>query len=171
MRIAALVLSVACVGLGCKPEKPAPAPPPSFFSGNPFSTAYGLRVDGKPFLARVALTETERAQGLMGVRLADGEGMLFVHPLPVRARFWMKDTPTDLDVGFFDREGRLLEVRHLRAQDTEVTESQSDQVRFALEMRHGWFAEAGIALGARLDLYDVVNAVRARGFSPTKLGL
>jgi uncharacterized membrane protein (UPF0127 family) len=107
----------------------------------------------------------------MGEQLANGEGMLFVNPLPVRARFWMKDTPADLDIGFFDREGRLLEVRVMRAQDTAVTESQSDQVRFALEMRQGWFAESGIAVGARLDLYEVVNAVRLRGFSPTKLGL
>lgn len=171
MRIAALLLSVVLLGLGCKPEKPAPTPPPSFFAGQPFATAYPLRLDGKPFMARVALTETERAQGLMGEQLASGEGMLFVNPLPVRARFWMKDTPTDLDIGFFDREGRLLEVRHLRAQDTQVTESQSDQVKFALEMRQGWFAESTIGVGAKLDLYEVVNAVRGRGFSPTKLGL
>jgi uncharacterized membrane protein (UPF0127 family) len=89
----------------------------------------------------------------------------------MRARFWMKDTPADLDIAFFDREGRLLKVAVMRAYDTEVTDSGSDNVKFALEMRAGWFREASIRTDAKLDLYTVVNAVRERGFKPTNLGL
>jgi len=159
---------LACLLLaGCDSEPP----PAADAAGLPFASVHELRLDGKPLLAQLAVTETERTQGLTGVVPGAGQGMLFVYPLPAKARFWMKDTPADLDIGFFDREGRLLQVRSMRAQDTEATESASDQVKFALEMRQGWFAEAGIREGARLDLYSVVNALRARGFNPTRLGL
>jgi hypothetical protein len=38
-------------------------------------------------------------------------------------------------------------------------------------MRAGWYADAGIRPGAKLDLYVIVNAIRDRGFNPTRLGL
>lgn len=152
---------------GCGKESPVVAAA----DGEPFAKAYELRLDGKMLLARVAVTEMEKSQGLMGVSPSSDEGMLFVYGSNIRARFWMKDTPADLDIGFFDREGRLLKVMTMRAYDTDVTDSGSDRVRFALEMRAGWFSEVGMAEGAKLDLYSVVNALRARGFNPTKLGL
>lgn len=162
--LAALVLAVLA---GCGGEKiPAPAA-----DGEPFNKAYQLGLDGKVLIARVAVTEMEKSQGLMGVSPSSDEGMLFVYSSDTHARFWMKDTPADLDIAFFDREGRLLSVTTMRAYDTDVTDSGSDRVRFALEMRAGWFSQQGMREGAKLDLYTVVNALRSRGFSPTKLGL
>lgn len=158
----ALVLLAGCDGN----KIPAPAP-----DGEPFTRAFDLKLDGKPLLARVAVTEMEKTQGLMGVSPSADEGMLFIYASDTHARFWMKETPADLDIGFFDREGRLIKVATMRAYDTDVTDSGSDRVRFALEMRAGWFSQQGMAEGAKLDLYQVVNAVRARGFSPTRLGL
>lgn len=152
---------------GCGREKPVVAAA----DGEPFTKPYQLRLDGKVLLARVAVTEMEKSQGLMGVVASADEGMLFVYGSDTHARFWMKDTPSDLDIGFFDREGRLLKVATMRAYDTEATDAGTDRVRFALEMRAGWFSESGMTEGAKLDLYEVVNALRARGFSPTKLGL
>jgi hypothetical protein len=52
-----------------------------------------------------------------------------------------------------------------------VPQRFADLIKFALEMRSGWFSEAGIGEGAKLDLYTVVNGLRARGFNPTRLGL
>lgn len=164
-----LLAILACMALaGCKPEQP---PVSAASDGQPFSSVHELRLDGKILLAQLAVTETERTQGFTGVSPQADKGMLFVYPLPARASFWMKNTPADLDIAFLDREGRILQIRHMRAMDTEATTSDSDNVKFALEMRHGWFAEAGIRTGAKLDLYSVVNALRARGFSPTRLGL
>lgn len=152
---------------GCGEQK---VQPPAG-GGEPFNRAFELRLDGKMLLARLAVTETEKSQGLMGVSPSSDEGMLFVYPTAIRARFWMKDTPADLDIAFFDREGVLLKVASMRAYDTEVTDSGVENVRFALEMRAGWFRDSGMREGAKLDLYSVINALRARGFSPTKLGL
>lgn len=152
---------------GCGDQKIQP--PAS--GGEPFGRAFEIKLDGKMLLARVAVTETEKSQGLMGIAPASDEGMLFVYPADIRARFWMKDTPADLDIAFFDREGVLLKVASMRAYDTEVTDPGIDNVRFALEMRSGWFRDSGMREGAKLDLYSVVNALRARGFNPTRLGL
>lgn len=164
-----LILSALALFLlvGC--DEPQVQPPAS--GGEPFSRAFELRLDGKTLFARVAVTEMEKSQGLMGVAPMSDEGMLFVYPSAIRARFWMKDTPADLDIAFFDREGVLLKVASMRAYDTEVTDSGVDNVRFALEMRSGWFRDVGMKEGAKLDLYSVVNALRERGFNPTKLGL
>lgn len=164
-------LVLALLGLGCKPADDKTAEPVVSVTAKPFATLFQLQLDGKPFLARLALTERERTIGLSGAPLPEGEGMLFIQPQAQRARFWMRDTPSDLDIGFFDRAGRLLEVKTMRAHDTQATESQSEDVRLALEMRAGWFADAGIRPGARLDLYVLINAIRDRGFNPTRLGL
>lgn len=162
-----LTLVIAWIITGCSEPK---VQPPAV-DGQPFSRAFELKLDGKMLFARVAVTEMEKSQGLMGVTSTSDEGMLFVYPANIRARFWMKDTPTDLDIAFFDREGVLLKVASMRAYDTEVTDSGVENVRFALEMRAGWFRDSGMKEGAKLDLYSVVNALRERGFNPTKLGL
>jgi uncharacterized protein len=166
MRFLAILASLLLAA--CGPDAPPPAP---VSEGLPFGSIHPLTLDGKAFLAQLAVTETERTQGLTGVSPKEDTGMLFVYPLPARGRFWMKDTPADLDIAFIDREGRILQILRMRALDTEATVSESDQVKFALEMRSGWFADSGIRPGAKLDLYGVVNALRARGFSPTRLGL
>ncbi|MFN7340967.1 MAG: DUF192 domain-containing protein [Opitutia bacterium] len=160
---------LACLALAaCKPATPVVE---AASGGLPFASVHELRLDGKVLLAQLAVTETERTQGFTGVSPQEDRGMLFVYPLPARGRFWMKDTPSDLDIAFLDREGRILQISQMRALDTEATVSESDKVKFALEMRRGWFAEAGIRPGAKLDLYSVVNALRARGFNPTRLGI
>lgn len=164
-RLHLLVLMSLLVACG---QQPIAAPKAD---GEPFAKAFELGLDGKKLFARLAVTEMEKSQGLMGVSPSAEEGMLFVYPSDTRARFWMKDTPADLDIGFFDREGRLLKVATMRAYDTEVTDPGTDRVRFALEMRAGWYSQAGMQEGSKLDLYTVVSALRARGFSPTKLGL
>ena len=170
-RLAAVVLLGLSLGWGaCAREEAVRAPVAA--APKPISEFFPIRVGDRVVRMQLAVRMDEMQRGLMGRRdLGPEDGMIFVYERPQQLSFWMRNTPTPLDIGFFDREGRLIKVATMRAYDTDVTDSGSDRVRFALEMRAGWFSQQGMAEGAKLDLYQVVNAVRARGFNPTKLGL
>jgi hypothetical protein len=62
-----------------------------------------IYVNDNPLTVEVANNPFSRAKGLQDRKiLAPNAGMLFVFPEPQILRFWMKDTPLDLDIGFFD---------------------------------------------------------------------
>jgi uncharacterized membrane protein (UPF0127 family) len=118
---------------------------------------------------RIAATDLEKARGLMGVtKLSDEEGMAFMYDAESQMRFWMKDTPLDLDIAFVARDGTVLEVRTMTAGDTETTASATDQVRFAIEMRAGWFGHFGVKPGDKVNVDDMRKALKARGFDPQR---
>jgi uncharacterized protein len=111
--------------------------------------------------AHVARTDEDRAQGLMHCeKLADDEGMLFIHDEPVQTCFWMKNTPLPLAIAFIDDEGRIDHLDEMAAHSTESV-CASAAVRFVLEVNAGWFAERGIEPGARIDGLPVMQAVGA----------
>lgn len=114
---------------------------------------------------RLAVTDLEKSRGLMGTaKLPEGEGMAFMYESDTQMRFWMKDTPLDLDIAFVSAEGVILEVKTMRAGDTTTTTSSSDKVRFTVEMAAGWYARAGVKVGDKVDLVAVHAALTARGF-------
>ena len=86
----------------------------------------------------------------------------------MRMSFWMKDTPLDLDIAFIARDGTVLEVRTMTSGDTETTTSTTDQVRFAIEMRAGWFGHFGVKPGDKVNIDDLRAALKARGFDPKR---
>jgi hypothetical protein len=49
--------------------------------------------------------------------------------------------------------------------------SRSRGIQFCLEMNQGWFKQAGVKPGARLDLKAVAAALHARGLKPEAAGL
>ena len=56
----------------------------------------------------------------------------------------------------------------MTAGDTETTSSGSDQVRFAIEMRAGWFGHFGVKAGDKINIDDLRAALKARGFDPKR---
>ena len=150
-------LSCTAGNVGSVASKPLPA-----------QTRFPIKFNnGKSIRVRLALTDIERSRGLMGCRgLEADEGMLFVYRTSELRAFWMKNVPIDLDIGYFDAAGRLLEVHPLRANDTESVYSESGEVRFCLEMNRGWFEQNEMlpGNGLALDLDSLEAAVRARGF-------
>ncbi len=78
--------------------------------------------------------------------------MLFVYPEPGILRFWMRDTPVDLDIGFFDAHGRLINIRRMKALDERTFHESDRPALYALEVPRGWFAEHAISPGAELTL-------------------
>ncbi|PWM29952.1 MAG: DUF192 domain-containing protein [Verrucomicrobia bacterium] len=150
----AAVAAAAVFSASCSPQPPAPAP---------FEALFPMRIGQKSFLARVACSDGEKAQGLMFVKsLPQDRGMLFVYRAPQRASFWMKDTFIALDIGFFDKDGILLGVEKLYPHNLDPVRSAGDNVAYCLETNAGWFGKNGIKSGDRLDKALVDAAIAAR---------
>lgn len=82
-----------------------PLPGPNGYQELTITTPDGEEVDYK---VEIADDPTERTKGLMyRTDINPDEGMLFVFPDAAERSFWMKDTPTSLDILYFD-ENRLL---------------------------------------------------------------
>jgi uncharacterized membrane protein (UPF0127 family) len=70
-----------------------------------------IQLDGTGWDVAIADDSALRARGLMQVEdLGALDGMLFVWPAEIQARFTMHNTLIPLDIAFFDANGDLLEV-------------------------------------------------------------
>lgn len=151
-----LLASVLCLAACGQPLQPQAS----------FETRFPLAIDQTQLSARVAFHPEEQQRGLMHVlEIPANEGMLFVYREPEQRAFWMKNTHLPLDIGFFDSEGTLLEVRELVPFDETPVSSTSRNVVMAIEMNRGWFQNHSIKPGAKLDLNRVRAALDARDIS------
>ncbi|MGH8020377.1 MAG: DUF192 domain-containing protein, partial [Opitutaceae bacterium] len=126
---------------------------------------FTIDVGGEAVLLRLAVRSHEQRRGLMHVKsMPENEGMLFLYQEPQRASFWMRNTFIPLDIGFFDPEGVLIEVRAMYPHVEDPVASGSENIQYSLEMNKGWFAAHGVKAGAKLDLAALRDALTARGF-------
>jgi len=133
---------------------------------------YTIAVGAKTVRMQLAVKRAEMEHGLMGrTDLKTDEGMLFIYAEPQRMSFWMRNTPTPLDIGFFTADGTLKEIYPLYPFDETPVASRGEALVFALEMKQGWFEFNGVKPGAQLDLKALAVALRVRGFSPAAYGL
>jgi uncharacterized membrane protein (UPF0127 family) len=116
-----------------------------------------VRVGNAELRVEVADNPTARTRGLMyRAALAPDAGMLFVWPSPRQLAFWMKNTGMDLDIGFFDAQGRLLNVATMQAHDAATRHVSAGPAVYALEANAGWFAANALGPGAKLALPSAV---------------
>lgn len=109
-----------------------------------------LKVGPHAVAAEVASTPDQRSLGLMyRFSLPADHGMLFVFPEPQPLAFWMRNTYIPLSIAFIDAEGRILNIVEMAPRSDATHPSRGDAL-YALEMRKGWFAERGVAPGARV---------------------
>jgi uncharacterized membrane protein (UPF0127 family) len=85
--------------------------------------------------------------------------------------FWMKNTPTPLDIAYYTPQGVLAEIYAAHPFDEKTIPSVNQRLQFVLEMNQGWYAANGVRPGAQLDLKTVAKAMRERGFNPVMYGL
>lgn len=99
----------------------------------------------------IADDDLERARGLMyRPPLPDNYGMLFHFQEPEHASFWMRNTPSSLDIIFIGVDGRILNIaEHTIPYSTEGVPA-AGLTRGVLEIRAGHSAELGIRLGDRV---------------------
>lgn len=129
----------------------------------PADSWFAIDVGGHTLQLQLAVTQAEQAQGLMGRKsLAKDHGMLFVFDRGKKQSFWMANTPLPLDIGYFDNDGILREVYPLYPFDRTSVISQRSDIRYALEMTQGWFAQNGVRPGAKIDLQALDAALKQR---------
>jgi uncharacterized protein len=173
----AVVVAVPSLGLvACAKEKAAAASMAGATSGTgaPKTVAdfFPIKVGNKIVRMQLAVRPAEMQRGLMERRdLARDDGMIFIYEKPQQMGFWMRNTPTPLDIGFFSTSGVLEEIYPLHPFDETTVASRSDHLQFALEMNQGWFRENAVKPGAQLDLKALADALKARGFEPRKFGV
>ncbi len=103
-------------------------------------------------LAEVAGTPELREKGLMDRgEVPDGTGMLFVFTRSEERSFWMRDTHVPLDIAFFDDANTIAGIKQMEALDETLTDSDI-ATALVLEVRQGWFAEQGIAVGTTAEV-------------------
>ena len=153
---------------GCG-KKPEAAPPEVYKSVADF---FPIKVGDRTVQMQLAVFPLEMQHGLMGRRdLGPDQGMIFIYQKPERMNFYMRNTPTPLDIGYFTGDGRLREVYPMYPFDERTVSSRSEAIQFSLEMNQGWYTANGVKPGAQLDLKALAAALKARGFEPKEFKL
>ena len=99
----------------------------------------------------IADTDQKRAKGLMYRKELDtNSGMLFIFPQEEILSFWMKNTYIPLSVAFIDRQGKILEIRHMKPLNDSIIYSSKSKALYALEVNLGWFNKNSIKVGCRI---------------------
>jgi len=100
--------------------------------------------------AEVAQTPSQQATGMMfRTEMGANEGMLFVNDERGMRCFWMRNTLIPLTIAFIADDGTIVNLADMQPRSDE-SHCSGAPVRFALEMRQGWFAQRGIKAGQRL---------------------
>ena len=127
---------------------------------------FNIQQGGKLTYLKIAGTDLEKSRGLMGVeKLPTDTGMVFMYEADQVMRFWMKDTPLDLDIAFVQADGVITEIRTMKAEDLTEVASQSSHIRFCIEMPAGWYAASQVKVGDSVNLAQLKAALAARGFN------
>lgn len=103
------------------------------------------------FSVELAVTDAERAQGLMyRKQLPEGEGMLFDFKRDENIAMWMKNTYVSLDMIFIAADGRIHRIAENTEPLSERVIPSGGPVRAVLEVVGGTAKKLGIAPGDRV---------------------
>lgn len=110
-----------------------------------------LRPDGSTaasLVAEIADTPETRAVGLMGRVLPDYMGgMLFLFERAEPQVFWMRNTPTSLDIIFIDARGRVLNIAAQTTPRSDQTYASTGEALTVVEAKAGFAARFGVRKG------------------------
>jgi len=142
--IATMALASAAATVGAHAQEPNDGQPQSL-------PIVAIHIGAATLKTEIASTPQEGEIGLMyRSSMPDNNGMLFVLPVGT-ATFWMKNTLIPLSIAFLDKNGTILELHDMKAMDTTITRSDSDQVAYAIEANLHWFDLNGIKPGVKID--------------------
>lgn len=128
-----------------------------------FEEYFSLSIENNDIFAQIAVTPEELSQGLMFRNNLDkNHGMLFAFDYPKRMSFWMKNVPIPLDIGYFDPNGRLIEIHSLYPNDEKPVFSKSHTIQYALEMNEGWYHRNKIKTGSYMNIEKALEYIKLR---------
>ncbi len=100
--------------------------------------------------AEVAQTSQQQQIGMMYRKeMGANEGMLFADGQASQRCFWMRNTLLPLSIAFIGDDGSIVNIADMQPQ-SDASHCSAKPVRYALEMRQGWFAKRGIKAGFKL---------------------
>jgi hypothetical protein len=165
-------LATALLFSGCGQPDSMAGKPAVVKEPQSISVWFKINLGGKILRMQLAVRPKELERGLMERRdLGPDDAMVFVFERPQPMSFWMRNTPTPLDIAYFSPEGTLVEYYPGYPFDEKSLPSRSQRLQFVVETHQGWFQAHGIKPGAQLDLSALSAALTARGFDPRKFGL
>jgi hypothetical protein len=127
----------------------ARTPTPTDEAGRPLEALTVVTASGEhQFLVEIADEEPERQRGLMfRPPLADDRGMLFQFPVAGEQAFWMRNTPSSLDIIYIDLTGRIVSIAHHTTPYSEAPVPSNGAANGVLELRAGRAEEIGAKAG------------------------
>ncbi|WP_298125274.1 DUF192 domain-containing protein [Brevundimonas sp.] len=100
------------------------------------------------FEVEIADDDAERQRGLMyRPPLADDRGMLFQFPDSAERGFWMRNTPSSLDIIYIAADGRIVSIAKHTTPNSESTYPSNGASKGVLELRAGRSDEIGAKPG------------------------
>jgi len=98
----------------------------------------------------LALTMAQQMTGMTArTEMGINEGMLFVYDQPDKRCFWMRNTLVPLSIAFLADDGSIVNIADMKPK-SEQSHCSAQPVRYALEMRQGWFDKRGLKPGFKL---------------------
>jgi len=106
-------------------------------------------VGAEELVTEMALTGEQQIAGMMWrTNMPENTAMIFPHPTPRQAAYWMKNCYVPLSIAYIDTAGVILEIHDMKPHDTNSVVSAAMNVRFALETPQGWFQRHNVSTGA-----------------------
>ena len=139
----AVVLSGVLMASACTRTGPMDA------SGQPLEALSVVTASGEhKFMVEIADDDAERARGLMfRPPLEDDRGMLFQFQTASEQSFWMKNTPSSLDIIYIDPRGRIVSIASHATPNSEAPIPSNGAANGVLELRAGRASEIGAKPG------------------------
>lgn len=147
------LLWLAMIAAGCG-QSNAPQPPAATLEdllpkeAQPKLRTMKLYLGAEVLEAELALAPQAIITGMMfRTNIQETDAMLFVLPYPQRASFWMKNCTESLSAAYITPDGVIAEMHRLEANNTNSVVAGTDNIRFVLETKEGWFARHNITPG------------------------
>jgi uncharacterized membrane protein (UPF0127 family) len=128
------------------------------------NTQLSIRKDGKLFFLKnddsvitsidieIAETPESRRAGLMYRELSDfTSGMLFVFQDVKPRNFWMRNTPTPLDIIFIGEDSRVINIASNTTPMSDNRYNSRNPAKYVLEVKGGFCKRYGIKTGNKIS--------------------